>query len=63
MLVKGLLSFLDDIARVALVTSSEVMHTLQVCAHIVLFVGDESCTKTARQFSVFRPPGVTPNQV
>jgi hypothetical protein len=39
------------------------MHTLQVCAHIVLFVGDESCAKTARQFSILGPAGVTPNQV
>ena len=63
MLIKSLPSFLDNIARVALVTSSEVMHTLQVGAHVVLFVGDESCAETACQFSILRPAGVTPNQV
>ena len=63
MLVQSLLGFLHNIARVALVTSSEVMHTLQVGSHVVLFVGDESCTKAASQFSIFGPAGVTPNQV
>ena len=63
MLVQSLLGFLHDIARIALVTSSEVMHILQVGSHVVLFVGDESCAKAACQFSIFGPACVTPNQV
>lgn len=63
MLVQGLLCLFNNIAQVTLVTRCEVMHTLQVRSHIVLLVSDESGTKTARQFSIFCPGSVTPNQV